>query len=51
MRILPIIYYQNHISVERLVIRRLLLKECAVVTHYRVKNAEDGSGIIVDPDA
>ncbi|MGB5497816.1 MAG: proline--tRNA ligase [Maribacter sp.] len=26
-------------------------KECAVVTHYRLKNAEDGSGIIVDPDS
>ncbi len=26
-------------------------KECAVVTHYRLKNAEDGSGIIVDPTA
>ncbi|MDT7827719.1 proline--tRNA ligase [Pricia sp. S334] len=26
-------------------------KECAVVTHYRLKNAEDGSGIIVDPMA
>ncbi|WP_420379891.1 proline--tRNA ligase [Gilvibacter sp.] len=26
-------------------------KECAVVTHYRLKNAEDGSGIVVDPDA
>jgi prolyl-tRNA synthetase len=26
-------------------------KECAVVTHYRLKNAEDGSGIIVDPSA
>ncbi|MDY7395314.1 proline--tRNA ligase [Aureibaculum sp. 2210JD6-5] len=26
-------------------------KECAVVTHYRLKNAEDGSGIIVDEDA
>jgi prolyl-tRNA synthetase len=26
-------------------------KECAVVTHYRLKNAEDGSGVIVDPDA
>ena len=26
-------------------------KECAVVTHYRLKEAEDGSGIIVDPDA
>lgn len=26
-------------------------KECAIVTHYRLKNAEDGSGIIVDPDA
>ena len=26
-------------------------KECAVVTHYRLKNAADGSGIIVDPDA
>lgn len=26
-------------------------KECAVVTHYRLKNAPDGSGIIVDSDA
>ena len=26
-------------------------KECAVVTHYRLKNAEDGSGVIVDPAA
>ncbi len=26
-------------------------KECAVVTHYRLINAEDGSGLIVDPDA
>jgi prolyl-tRNA synthetase len=26
-------------------------KECAVVTHYRLKNSEDGNGIIVDPDA
>jgi prolyl-tRNA synthetase len=26
-------------------------KECAVVTHYRLKNSEDGSGIVVDPDA
>jgi prolyl-tRNA synthetase len=26
-------------------------KECAVVTHYRLKNSPDGSGIVVDPDA
>ena len=26
-------------------------KECAVVTHYRLKNAEDGSGVEVDPTA
>lgn len=26
-------------------------KECAVVTHYRLKNAPDGSGVVVDPDA
>ncbi|MFZ4583190.1 MAG: proline--tRNA ligase [Paludibacter sp.] len=26
-------------------------KECAVVTHYRLKNSPDGKGIIVDPDA
>ncbi len=26
-------------------------KECAVVTHYRLKNDPDGKGIIVDPDA
>jgi prolyl-tRNA synthetase len=26
-------------------------KECAIVTHYRLKNAEDGSGIVVDPEA
>lgn len=26
-------------------------KECAVVTHYRLKNNPDGKGLIVDPDA
>lgn len=26
-------------------------KECAVVTHYRLKEAEDGSGVVVDPSA
>ncbi|MDR1653751.1 MAG: proline--tRNA ligase [Prevotellaceae bacterium] len=26
-------------------------KECAIVTHYRLKNATDGSGVVVDPDA
>jgi prolyl-tRNA synthetase len=26
-------------------------KECAVVTHYRLKNDPDGSGVIVDPEA
>jgi prolyl-tRNA synthetase len=26
-------------------------KECAVVTHYRLKNAKDGSGVVVDPTA
>ena len=26
-------------------------KECAVVTHYRLKNSEDGTGVIVDPEA
>lgn len=26
-------------------------KECAVVTHYRLRNKEDGNGIEVDPDA
>ena len=26
-------------------------KECAVVTHYRLKNGEDGSGVVVDPTA
>jgi prolyl-tRNA synthetase len=26
-------------------------KECAVVTHYRLKNADDGSGVIVDTAA
>jgi len=26
-------------------------KECAVVTHYRLKNTEDGKGIEVDPEA
>src|ERR1043165_3944017 len=24
-------------------------KECAVVTHYRLKNDEKGSGVVVDP--
>ena len=26
-------------------------KECAVVTHYRLKNDEEGGGVVVDPDA
>ena len=26
-------------------------KECAVVTHYRLKNAADSSGVVVDPSA
>lgn len=26
-------------------------KECAVVTHYRLKTNHDGTGVIVDPDA
>ena len=26
-------------------------KECAVVTHHRLKNAPDGLGVLVDPDA
>ena len=26
-------------------------KECAVVTHYRLRNDPDGRGIVVDPDA
>ncbi|WP_298062179.1 proline--tRNA ligase [uncultured Rikenella sp.] len=26
-------------------------KECAVVTHYRLKNDPDGQGVIVDPEA
>lgn len=26
-------------------------KECAVVTHYRLKNDQDGNGVIVDPEA
>jgi prolyl-tRNA synthetase len=26
-------------------------KECAVVTHYRLKKSEDGKGVIVDPEA
>ena len=26
-------------------------KECAVVTHYRLKNDPDGSGVVVDPEA
>ena len=26
-------------------------KECAVVTHYRLKQADDNSGVVVDPEA
>ena len=26
-------------------------KECAVITHYRLKNSEDGKGVVVDPEA
>ena len=27
------------------------VKECAVVTHYRLKNDPEGKGVVVDPDA
>jgi prolyl-tRNA synthetase len=26
-------------------------KECAIVTHYRLKNSADGKGVVVDPEA
>ncbi|MEM0938787.1 MAG: proline--tRNA ligase [Bacteroidota bacterium] len=26
-------------------------KECAVVTHYRLKNSDEGKGVVVDPEA
>lgn len=26
-------------------------KECAIVTHYRLKNSPDGKGVVVDPDS
>ncbi len=26
-------------------------KECAIVTHYRLKNSENGNGVVVDPEA
>ncbi len=26
-------------------------KECAIVTHYRLKNDEEGGGVVVDPEA
>ena len=26
-------------------------KECAIVTHYRLQNSPDGSGVVVDPEA
>lgn len=26
-------------------------KECAIVTHYRLKNSDDGKGVVVDPEA
>ncbi len=26
-------------------------KECAVVTHYRLKNSDDGNAVVVDPEA
>src|SRR5579871_3664394 len=26
-------------------------KECAVVTHYRLKTSEDGKSVVVDPEA
>ena len=30
---------------------RAFAKECAVVTHYRLKNDPEGKGVVVDPDA
>ncbi len=46
----PLLIPKNFLSKEAAHIEGFA-KECAVVTHYRLKNAEDGSGVIVDPDA
>src|SRR5688572_8601502 len=47
---LPLFIQKSYLSKEASHVEGFA-KECAVVTHYRLKNAEDGSGVIVDPEA
>lgn len=46
----PLLIPKNYLSKEADHVEGFA-KECAVVTHYRLKNAEDGSGVVVDPSA
>ena len=45
--VLPLLIPKSYLSREAEHVEGFA-KECAVVTHYRLKNAEDGSGVIVD---
>ena len=46
----PIFIPKSHLSKEAAHVAGFA-KECAVVTHYRLKNDENGQGIVVDPAA
>ena len=47
----PLFVPKSYLSKEAAHVEEGFAKECAVVTHYRLKNAEDGSGVVVDEDA
>ena len=49
-RILPLLIPKSFLSREAEHVEGFA-KECAVVTHHRLMNAPDGSGVVVDPEA
>lgn len=46
----PLFIPKSHLSKEASHVEGFA-KECAVVTHYRLKSSEDGKSVVVDPDA
>lgn len=46
----PLFIPKSHLSKEASHVEGFA-KECAVVTHYRLKNSEDGKSVVVDPEA
>ena len=50
-RLFPLALFRNHSSSREAEHVEGFAKECAVVTHYRLKNDPNGGGVVVDPAA